>query len=57
VPGSAANVRWGLGDVAIGLLVALVVGQVVTGIVFGIQGYEDSDDVPLTVVPLLQVAL
>jgi uncharacterized protein len=52
-------VRWGLGDAWLGLLLGNVAALVVGVLILSATGYTDteSDDLPLTIIALLQVPL
>jgi len=49
--------RWGLGDVVTGILVAMVSSILVGSLIYGIAGWESSDQVPIWGLGLLQVPL
>lgn len=53
------TVRWGLGDAWLGLLLGNVAAVVVGVMILSAAGYSDteSDDLPLTIIALLQVPL
>lgn len=57
VPPDDASVRWGMGDAALGQLLALVVPTVVVVAVLAVTGREDLEDIPLWGTALLQVPL
>lgn len=57
VPPAPTSREWGMGDVAIGIVASIVLSQIVVGIVIGVGGYEDSEDVPLWLVGILQIPL
>jgi membrane protease YdiL (CAAX protease family) len=50
-------VGWGLGDALLGLALTLLVPAVVGIVAYGVAGWEESADVPLWAVALLQVPL
>jgi len=52
--GPVPPARWGLGDAALGLLVAYALGAVVGTLVLSATGH-DPDDAPISVVAVLQV--
>jgi hypothetical protein len=58
-PGTGREPGWGLADAAIGFLVALLASTLATAVVLGVTGRtaDSSDDLPLSLVALLQVPL
>ena len=49
--------RWGLGDVATGIVAATVLSILIGSLIYGIAGWEGSDQVPIWGLGLLQVPL
>ena len=55
--GADAVVRWGLGDVAAGILLSLVLSVLVSSVVYSVVGSDAFDDLELWATALLQVPL
>jgi membrane protease YdiL (CAAX protease family) len=51
------TVRWGMGDVVIGIVASLVLSIAGVGIALGISGDETTEDIPLWATALLNVPL
>jgi membrane protease YdiL (CAAX protease family) len=51
------DVRWGMGDALLGTALTLVLPAAVGGIVLAIAGWQETDDIPLWAVALLQIPL
>lgn len=49
--------RWGLGDVVTGIVTAMVLSILIGSLIYGIAGWESSDQVPIWGLGLLQVPL
>lgn len=49
--------RWGMGDVGIGILASIVLSSIGVGVVLGITGDENTEDLALWVTALLNVPL
>jgi membrane protease YdiL (CAAX protease family) len=52
-----AEQRWGLGEVALGFVLAQALAIVATAVVMGAAGWTDSDDIPLWAAAILQIPL
>lgn len=51
------SVRWGMGDVLVGIVASLVLSIVGVGVALGLTGDETTDDIPLWGAALLNVPL
>ena len=51
------SVRWGMGDVLVGIVASLVLSVVGVGIALGLTGDETTEDIPLWAAALLNVPL
>lgn len=49
--------RWGMGDVAIGIVSSLVLSQVAVMVIFAVGHYDVGDDLPLWLTAIAQVPL
>lgn len=56
-PGGLPPPRWGLGDAALGFLVALVSAAIGLELILAATGHTDAEDVPIGVIALLQATL
>jgi CAAX protease family protein len=56
-PERRAEVRWGLGDAALGLVLGLVGGAVASGVVLAATGSDDIDDLSLGWLAVAQLGL
>lgn len=56
-PGSSPTIRWGLGDVAVGLGLGLLASTFVGVTLYAIRGYEDTSDVGLVDQAIMQMGL
>jgi membrane protease YdiL (CAAX protease family) len=56
-PEERAEVRWGLGDAALGFVLGLVGGAVASGVVLALSGADDIEDLSLGWLAVAQVGL
>lgn len=56
-PEQRAEVRWGLGDAALGFVLGLVGGAVASGVVLALSGADDIEDLSLGWLAVAQVGL
>jgi membrane protease YdiL (CAAX protease family) len=54
---SQSERRWGLGEVGIGLVSSLVLSTLIGGVIMGIAGWENTDEIPMWGLGLMQIPL